>query len=71
MQIDVKSSIEGLWLAPTPYGYLGDWFGRFRRPLGQFVPLKPGLNVVYGRNGAGKTQLLLAIELASRFKMSS
>ena len=71
MQIDVKSSIEGLWLAPTPYGYLGDWFGRFRHPLGQFVPLKPGLNVVYGRNGAGKTQLLRAIELASRFKMSS
>lgn len=71
MQIDVKSSIEGLWLAPDPYGYLGEWFGRFRHPLGQFVPLKPGLNVVYGRNGAGKTQLLRAIELASRFRISS
>lgn len=71
MKIVVKSSIEGLWLAPIRYGYLGDWFMRLRHPLGQFVPLKPGLNVIYGRNGAGKTQLLRAIEHASRYKMSA
>lgn len=71
MKFDVKSSMEGLWLAPIRYGYLGDWFMRLRHPLGQFVPLKPGLNVIYGRNGAGKTQLLRAIEHASRYKMSA
>jgi predicted ATPase len=62
----------GLWIAPSrEFGYLGNWFRRLANKSGQFVPLKPGLNVVYGRNGAGKTQLIQAISYVADFKMSA
>lgn len=70
MKIDIESSIEGLWLAPEGFGYLSHWLGRLAQDYGRMIPINPGLNVVYGRNGAGKTQLLQAIAYASRFQMS-
>jgi predicted ATPase len=70
--IDIESCIDGLWFAPEVQGYLCNWFPMYRKPEdGYFVPLKPGLNVVYGRNGAGKSQLLNAIAYATEFRMSS
>jgi AAA15 family ATPase/GTPase len=72
MDINFESSIMGLWIAPSrEFGYLGNWFRRLADNSGQFVPLKPGLNVVYGRNGAGKTQLIQAISYVADFKMSA
>lgn len=52
------------------YGYLSSWFRRLSHPVGRLIPLKPGLNVIYGRNGAGKTQLMHAIDNASKYQMS-
>jgi ABC-type multidrug transport system ATPase subunit len=71
MKLDIESSICGLWLSPGRAGYLSSWFPRLRNKNGNFIPISPGLNVFYGRNGAGKTQILQAIAHTAEFKMSS
>jgi predicted ATPase len=71
MSINVEKSIEGLWVANQRSGYLASWFPILRKPYGNFIELKPGLNVVYGMNGSGKTQLLEAISSAAEFKLST
>ena len=71
MKINVEGSIRGLWLASGYVGYLQRWFPRLASLNGQLVPLAPGINVFYGRNGAGKTQMLEAIAYAADFKMSA
>lgn len=71
MDIDVESSIRGLWITSYKYSYLGWWFPRFHSQSGRLIPLCPGLNVFYGRNGAGKTQLLQAIAHTAQYKMSA
>jgi energy-coupling factor transporter ATP-binding protein EcfA2 len=69
LKINVEESIRGLWLAPGNVSYLAWWFRRL--DSGQLIPLSPGINVFYGRNGAGKTQILEAIAHAAEFKMSA
>jgi ABC-type branched-subunit amino acid transport system ATPase component len=71
MKINVEDSIRGLWLATSYEGYLQRWFPRLRSDNGNFIPLSPGINVLYGRNGAGKTQIIQAIAHAAEFKMSA
>lgn len=71
MEINVEESIRGLWLASGYVGYLQTWFRRLGRLNSQLIPLSPGINVFYGRNGAGKTQILEAIAHAVEFKMSA
>ena len=71
MSFNVEKSIEGLWVANQRSGYLASWFPILRKPYGNFIELKPGLNVVYGMNGSGKTQLLEAISSAAEFKLST
>lgn len=71
MDIDIESSIRGLWITSHKHSYLGWWFPRFHSLSGRLIPLSPGLNVFYGRNGAGKTQLLQAIAHAAQYKMSA
>lgn len=71
LDLDIHRSITGLWIEAPPYGYLAEWSPRLRRGTGQLIPLAPGLNVLYGRNGAGKTQLLRAISLAANARMSA
>ena len=71
MTINVEKSILGLWVANKRSGYLSTWFPILRKPFGNFIELKPGLNVVYGMNGSGKTQLLEAISSAAEFKLST
>ena len=71
MEINVEESIKGLWLASAWEGYLQRWFPRLANKDGRLIPLFPGINVFYGRNGAGKTQLLEAIAYAADFKMSA
>lgn len=71
MKIDVEDSIHGLWLATGWVGYLQRWFPRLKSDNGNFIPLSPGLNVFYGRNGAGKSQILEAISYAAEYKMSA
>jgi predicted ATPase len=71
MNINVEKSIEGLWIANERFSYLASWFPILRKPYGNFIRLKPGLNVVYGMNGSGKTQLLEAISSAAEFKLST
>jgi predicted ATPase len=71
MNINVEKSIEGLWIANERFSYLASWFPILRKPYGNFIELKPGLNVVYGMNGSGKTQLLEAISSAAEFKLST
>ena len=70
--IDIKSSISGLWFSTRDQSYLSTWFPIYGRNLrGTFIPLKSGLNVIYGRNGSGKSQLLGAISSAAEYKMSA
>ncbi len=71
MKIDVEQSIRGLWIASGQEGYLDVWFPRLRTNKARLIPLAPGINVFYGRNGAGKTQILEAIAYAANFRMSS
>jgi energy-coupling factor transporter ATP-binding protein EcfA2 len=71
MKINVEDSIRGLWLANGWVGYLQRWFPRLESKNGNFIPLSPGINVLYGRNGAGKTQIIEAIAHAAEFKMSA
>jgi ABC-type molybdenum transport system ATPase subunit/photorepair protein PhrA len=67
----LSEHVEGLWIARNgPKGYLAKWFPRIGQPSPQFIPLTNGLNVIYGRNGSGKTQLLNAIASASAFRLS-
>ena len=71
MKINVERSIKGLWIATGNEGYLESWFPRLRTSTGRLIPLSPGVNVFYGRNGAGKTQMLEAIAYAAEYKMSA
>ncbi len=71
MEIDVEVSIRGLWLATDYVGYLQRWFPRLSTKEGNLIPISPGINVFYGRNGAGKTQILEAIAHAADFKLSA
>jgi len=71
LKINVEQSIKGLWLATGNEGYLESWFPRLRTKTGRLIPLSPGINVFYGRNGAGKTQMLEAIAYAADYKMSA
>jgi predicted ATPase len=71
MKVDVEVSIRGLWLATGGVGYLLRWFPRLWAKEGNLIPLSPGINVFYGRNGAGKTQILEAIAHAADFKLSA
>jgi predicted ATPase len=70
--INIQSCIDGLWLSSGYQSYLTSWFPSYRKNLrGTLIPLKPGLNVIYGRNGSGKSQLLGAISSVAEYKMSA
>jgi energy-coupling factor transporter ATP-binding protein EcfA2 len=71
MNVNVEESIEGLWIANERSSYLAFWFPILKKPLGNFIGLKPGMNVIYGVNGSGKTQLLEAVSSAAEFKVST
>ena len=70
MLINVESSISGLLLASGYEGYLGFWFPRLKKEIPRVIPIFQGINIFYGRNGAGKTQILEAIAYAADFRMS-
>ena len=67
----MEQSIKGLWIAAGNEGYLASWFPRLRTSAGRLIPLSPGINVFYGLNGAGKSQMLEAIAYAADYKMSA
>jgi AAA15 family ATPase/GTPase len=71
MNINVEESIEGLWVANERSSYLASWFPILKKANGNFIGIKPGMNVIYGMNGSGKTQLLEAISSAAEFKIST
>ncbi len=71
MNVDVEKSIVGLWVANERFSYLASWFPILKKPHGNLIKIKPGMNVVYGMNGSGKTQLLEAISSAAEFKIST
>ena len=71
MKINVEASIKGLLLASGYAGYLGFWFPRLKKEHPRVIPISPGINIFYGRNGAGKTQILEAIAYTAEFKMSA
>jgi ABC-type molybdenum transport system ATPase subunit/photorepair protein PhrA len=71
MNINVEESIEGLWVANERSSYLAFWFPILEKPNGNFIGIKPGMNVIYGVNGSGKTQLLEAISSAAEFRIST
>lgn len=71
MNVNIEESIEGLWVANERSSYLASWFPILRKPNGNFIVIKPGMNVIYGMNGSGKTQLLEAISSAAEFKIST
>jgi hypothetical protein len=71
MKINVEASIKGLLLGSGHEGYLGFWFPRLKKERPRVIPISPGINIFYGRNGAGKTQILEAIAYAAEFKMSA
>ena len=71
LDLNLHRSIVGIWLEAAPYGYLTQWLPRLARESGYLVPLHPGLNVLYGRNGAGKTQFLNAVSFCANARMSA
>ena len=71
MNVNVEESIAGLWVANERSSYLASWFPILKKPNGNFIEIKPGMNVIYGMNGSGKTQLLEAISSAAEFKTST
>ena len=71
MNVNVEKSIVGLWVANERFSYLASWFPILEKPYGNLIEIKPGMNVVYGMNGSGKTQLLEAISSAAEFKIST
>lgn len=71
MNVNVEESILGLWIANRRASYLAAWFPILNKPKGNFIAIKPGMNVIYGTNGSGKTQLLEAISSAAEFKNST
>lgn len=71
INVNIEESIEGLWIAAGRYSYLASWFPILKKPSGNLFKIKPGMNVIYGLNGSGKTQLLRAIDSAAEFRMSS
>ena len=71
MRINVESSISGLLMASGYEGYLGFWFPRLKKEFPRVIPVSPGMNIFYGRNGAGKTQILEAIAYTAEFRMSA
>jgi predicted ATPase len=71
MNVDVEKSIVGLWVANQRFSYLASWFPILKKPNGNLIQINPGMNVVYGMNGSGKTQLLEAISSAAEFKIST
>ena len=71
MEVNVEESIVGLWIANKRFSYLASWFPILEKPNGNFVEIKPGMNVIYGMNGSGKTQLLEAISSAADFRLST
>lgn len=71
MNVNIEESIVGLWVANERSSYLASWFPILKKPNGNFIEIKPGMNVIYGMNGSGKTQLLEAISSAAEFKIST
>lgn len=71
MNVNVEESIVGLWISNQRFSYLASWFPILKKPYGNLIKIKPGMNVVYGVNGSGKTQLLEAISSAAEFKIST
>lgn len=71
MNVDVEKSIVGLWVANKRFSYLASWFPILKKINGNLIEINPGMNVVYGVNGSGKTQLLEAISSAAEFKIST
>ena len=71
MDINVEESILGLLVSNEKASYLSSWFPILKKPNGNFIEIKPGMNVIYGMNGSGKTQLLEAISSAAEFKLST
>jgi hypothetical protein len=71
MEIDVnlQESLRGLWLGRGPGSYLTKFFPRLDVGRPHLVPVRSGFNVLYGRNGAGKTQILNALAAASQWEM--
>jgi energy-coupling factor transporter ATP-binding protein EcfA2 len=71
LDLNLHQSIVGMWIEAPPYGYLARWLPRLAQESGYLIPLHPGLNVLYGRNGAGKTQILNAVSLCANAQMSA
>lgn len=67
--VDLDKSLRGLWLGSGYGSYLTTFFPRLDIGRPHLVPLQPGMNVLYGRNGAGKTQMLNALAAASNWEM--
>lgn len=69
VHVDLRDSLRGLWLAEGPGAYLTQFFPRLGAKQAHLIPIRVGLNVLYGRNGAGKTQMLNALAAASNWEM--
>jgi len=63
---ELDFEIKGLLLAPREFSYLKSFTSPvFDSNSIQLIELKTGLNVVFGKNGSGKTSLLKMIEAAA------
>jgi len=69
IEVDLDSSLRGLWVGAGPGAYLTRFFPRLDIGRHQFIPIRKGMNVLYGRNGAGKTQTLNALAAAAQWQM--
>jgi ABC-type multidrug transport system ATPase subunit len=67
----LRLEIAGILVAPADYSYLKHFAApAFSEDAFEFIPLKPGLNVIFGKNGAGKTSFLRIMENALAGRVS-
>lgn len=68
---EFRFEIEGILIAPREFSYLRTFAApKFDSNTMEFIRLKPGLNVVFGRNGSGKTSLLKMLDAAAAGRCS-
>lgn len=69
VDVDFRESLRGLWVSQGVGAYLAHFFPRLKASQPHLIPVRSGINVLYGRNGAGKTQMLGALAAASNWEM--
>lgn len=69
IKVNLEESLRGLLVGRGEGSYLSQFFPRLAQKEWNAIPIRGGFNVLYGRNGAGKSQILGALAAASQWEM--